>query len=94
MKLFTRRERLKFAMAQSEAVPKTTDTRTCHAMISPTFSFPFGEAHSVRVVVLLFVPPFLEFWCGGDLLRFGTRDTFKSFAVNVFFCRIDVVRYC
>ena len=43
---------------------------------------------------LLCVPSFLKFWCGGDRLRLGTRDTFKSFAVSVSFCSICVVRSC
>ena len=63
-------------------------------MTSCTLSFPFGEAYFVRVCDLLCVPSFLTFWCGGDLLRFGTRDTFKSFAVSVSFCSICVARSC
>ena len=43
---------------------------------------------------LLCVPSFLKFWCGGDRLRLGTRDTFKSFAVSVSFCSICVARSC
>ena len=59
-------------------------------VISPTFSFPLGEAHFVRVCDLLCVPSYLKFWCGGDRLRLGTRDTCKSFAVSVSFCSICV----
>ena len=79
---------------RSEAVPKTIDTRVRHAVTSCTLSFPFGEAYFVRVCDLLCVPSFLKFWCGGDRLRFGTRDTFKSFAVSVSFCSICVARSC
>ena len=43
-------------------LPKTIDARVRHAVTSCALSFPFGEAHLVRVCVcgLLCVPSFLK----------------------------------
>ena len=58
MKLITRKGTFKIWHARrSEAVPKTIVTRVCHAVTWCTLSFPFGEAHSVRVCVVYYVFP-------------------------------------